>query len=76
MVLIGSCSITEHTFCAVLELVVVANLTEATRQMRTFGTAAILSVNDLTALVSPTWRCDAISYKFKRLIGAFWCSVA
>jgi len=33
-------------FCAVLELVVVADLTEATRQRRTFDTAAILSVND------------------------------
>ena len=33
-------------FCAVLELVVVADLAEATRQRRTFGTAAILSVND------------------------------
>ena len=33
-------------FCAVLELVVVADLTEATRQRRTFDTAAILTVND------------------------------
>jgi len=41
-------------FCAVLVLVLVADLTEATRQMRTFDTAAILSVNDQTALVSPT----------------------
>ena len=33
-------------FCAVLELVVVADLTEATRQRPTFDTDAILSVND------------------------------
>jgi len=33
-------------FCAVLELVVVADLTEATRQRRTFDADAILSVND------------------------------
>jgi len=33
-------------FCAVLELVVVADLTEATRQKRTFDADAILSVND------------------------------
>jgi len=33
-------------FPAVLELVVVADLTEATRQRRTFDTAASLSVND------------------------------
>jgi len=37
----------EYTFfCAVLELVVVADLTKATRQRRTFDTAAVLSVND------------------------------
>ena len=47
MVLIGSCSITEHTFCAVLELVVVANLTEATRQRRTFDAAAIFECKRL-----------------------------
>jgi len=46
------------------------------RQRRTFDNAAILSVNDQTALVSPTLRCYAISYKFIHLIGAFWCSVA
>ena len=41
-------SILSTHFCAVLELVVVADLTEAIRQRRTFGrpTAAILSVND------------------------------
>jgi len=33
-------------FCAVLELAEVANLTEATRQSRTFDTAAILSLKD------------------------------
>jgi len=33
-------------FCAVLELAVAADLTEATRPRRTFDTAAILSVND------------------------------
>jgi len=35
-----------HIFFAVLELVVVADLTEATRQRRTFVTSANLSVND------------------------------
>jgi len=39
-------------FCAVLELVVVADLTEATRQRPTFDTDAILSVNDYGAGVS------------------------
>ena len=39
-------------FCAVLELVVVADLTEATRQRPTFDTDAILSVNDCGAGVS------------------------
>jgi len=43
-----------HIFCAVLHLVVVADLTEATGLRRTFDTAAILSVNDQMALVSPT----------------------
>ena len=39
-------SVLEHTFCAVVELAVAADLTEATRPRRTFDTAAILSVND------------------------------
>jgi len=34
--------------------VAVADLIESIRQRRTFDTAAILSVNDYTALVSPT----------------------
>jgi len=52
-------------FCAVLELVVVADLTEATRQRPTFDTDAILSVNDYGAGVShlEVLRYDTIRYE-------------
>jgi len=48
----------------------VADLTEATRQRRTFDTAAILSVNGKMALVSPNLEvlCDFLQ---DRLIAAF-----
>ena len=44
----GGILVVSAHFCAVLELVVVAVLTQATRQTRrpTFDTAAVLSVND------------------------------
>ena len=42
----GDILVPEHTFLRCPDLLVVADLTEATRQRRTFDTAAVLSAND------------------------------